>query len=285
MKIVDTASSKKIRNFVGKLFWNLPPFILRPIISIRFKKRFINIVKLEHRNQIFRLSEPKNLSLGKPSIYFHHALRATRYFEGIEVRIRKLLEEYCVDQISDLQPGLFVDVGSNVGEFSMGIAGRFPGSSFIRFEPSAEECAASMLNMMGEDDLLISKALWKEPAVLDFYQRNQSGDSSIFSPDSQKNRITIEVSTLDIECNGVVTQVIQLLKLEAEGAEPEILLGGEKTIRKCRYVSADLGPERGTTKESTFQSADKILRGYGFELVGRNPASRECYLYKNMEIE
>ena len=284
MRISEVTFSKVIRNYVGKLFWNLPPFILRPIISVRFKNRFINNVKLEYQDKTYKITETQNLSLGINTIYVHQALRITRYFEGIENRIDKLLKEYCIDQISDLKAGVFIDVGSNVGEFSRGISARHPGSSFIRFEPSAGECKASKLNMMGVDDLLISKALWKEPAVLNFYQRNQSGDSSIFSPDNLKNRITIEATTLDAECNYLSGKPIELLKLEAEGAEPEILLGGERTVKQCRYVVADLGPERGASKESTFHWADEILQSYGFELIGRNPASRECYLYRNKGI-
>jgi FkbM family methyltransferase len=217
-------------------------------------------------------------------IYFYHPLRTTRYFDGIENRLEKLLEEYCINQIPDLHSGVFVDVGSNVGEFSLGIFKRYPTSKFIRFEPSYEENLASKKNLSVATDTLIPKALWSEQTELTFYRRNEHGDSSLFTPDNEHNSVRIQTTTLDDEIGKIHPGEIELLKLEAEGAEPEILLGGEKTIKRCRYVSADLGPERGILQESTFDEAAGILKSYGFSLIGKNRGARQCYLFKNSNL-
>ena len=54
--------------------------------------------------------------------------------------------------------------------------------------------------------------------------------------------------------------IIKLLKLEAEGAEPEILLGGLDKIHLIDYICADVGPERGLSYETTLVSS--VIRGF-----------------------
>jgi hypothetical protein len=78
--------------------------------------------------------------------------------------------------------------------------------------------------------------------------------------------------------------MIALLKLEAEGAEPEILKGGLDTLQRTFFVVADLGPERGLKGERTFEASSEILKNHGFRLHGRNPGNRECFLFVNQQM-
>ena len=284
MTVEDFPARLWIRRVLRKIFWNAPPIMIPILIQLRFRKKFINRVKLARTGALLKLTEFRDSGEVKDCIHFYHPLRTTRYFDGITHRIEKLLEEYCVNQIHDLNSGVFVDIGSNIGEFSLGISRKYPDSKFIRFEPSYEENLASTVNMSNCADILIPKALWSKKAELKFYRRNEHGDSSLFSPDNEDNWIKIQTTTLDNEIGESFSREIELLKLEAEGAEPEILLGGAKTLKKCRYVTADLGPERGVLKESTFEAATKILVSYGFSLIGKNMGERMCYLYKNSKL-
>jgi FkbM family methyltransferase len=279
------AAVERMRSKVRDLFWSAPTSLIPLLIQLRFRRKFKNKVKLEHTGALLKLTEFEQSGEVKATIFFYHPLRATRYFDGIEHRIERLLEEYCVNQIDDLHSGVFIDVGSNVGEFSLGISARYPTSKFIRFEPSYEENIASEKNLSEFEDTLIPKALWNEKTELTFYRRNEHGDSSLFTPDNEENAIKIQTTTLDDEVEKIYQGEIQLLKLEAEGAEPEILLGGEKTLKRCRYVAADLGPERGVLQESTFDAATEILAKYGFSLIGKNQGGRKCYLFKNNNLE
>ena len=209
----------------------------------------------------------------------------TRYAMGVQERIDKLLREYCVDQITDLTEGVYLDIGSNIGEFSMGISSKFPGARFIRFEPSESECLASKRNLQDCKDTLFQVLLWKEESELDFYPGNETGDSSIFPTGNMKKLVRIQTKTLDSVMGQIPINVIELLKLEAEGAEPEILLGGRETLEKTRYVVADLGPERGINLEETFDASNLILKQYGFELIGRYELGRKCHLFRNKRFK
>ena len=272
---------KQLRGNAKKAFWGAPLSILPFLLQLRFGRKFKNQVRLTFSEDLLKLAEYNSSGKAKESIYFYHRFRTTRYFDGISNRIEKLLDEYCVNQIPDLHSGVYVDVGSNIGEFSLGIFKRFPNSKFIRFEPSFEENLASKKNLTHATDILIPKALWSEQTELTFYRRNEHGDSSLFTPGGEHNAIKVQTTTLDEEMGKIHPGEIELLKLEAEGAEPEILRGGEKTIKRCRYVTADLGPERGILQESTFDEAAEILKSYGFSLIGKNHGARQCYLFKN----
>ena len=52
---------------------------------------------------------------------------------------------------------------------------------------------------------------------------------------------------------------IKLLKLEAEGYEPEILLGANKILDKIEYIAIDGGYERGKNSEETLSSQLNFL--------------------------
>ena len=71
-----------------------------------------------------------------------------------------------------------------------------------------------------------------------------------------------------------------MLKLEAEGAEPEILEGIGDKLRLIEYISADLGFERGANCESTLVPVTNMLLRNNFSLVEVG-YSRVVALFKN----
>jgi hypothetical protein len=72
---------------------------------------------------------------------------------------------------------------------------------------------------------------------------------------------------------------IRLVKLEAEGAEPEILDGMDETLKRVEFVAADMGPERGLEKANTVIDVSDRLFEKNFRLIAFN-ASRCTGLYK-----
>ena len=75
-------------------------------------------------------------------------------------------------------------------------------------------------------------------------------------------------------------QKIKLLKLEAEVAEPEILIGCGDKLKNIQYTSADLGFERGFKQESSLQDVTNILIEKGFEMISIMSPRLVC-LFKN----
>jgi hypothetical protein len=57
-----------------------------------------------------------------------------------------------------------------------------------------------------------------------------------------------------------------LLKIEAEGYEPEILKGAGKMLERCEYIAVDGGYERGVKCEQTFTTITNYLLKNNFEM-------------------
>ena len=122
-------------------------------------------------------------------------------------------------------------------------------------------------------------ALWKEAGEFEFFVSSQGADSSLIEPVSFDERIKVPVAKLE----GYVNSKIKMLKLEAEGAEPEILEGLGEKLKFIEYISADLGYERGVACESTLVPVTNYLLERGFELVDVSH-ERIGALYKNKAL-
>ena len=85
-----------------------------------------------------------------------------------------------------------------------------------------------------------------------FYYDPEFGDSSLIANGKYKSSYDIEVQMLDKYLIDMkLPDKIKLLKLEAEGFEPEILRGAKSILGKVEYIAVDVGFERGTEQEST----------------------------------
>lgn len=264
------------------MFWKLPRLIVLEFLKYRFNGKFVRPVRIERHGKLIKLMEVTPLGAGKVSeIYFFHPTRISRYFIGINERIEKLGREYCLDQIKKIPDGLIVDIGSNIGEFTLCFNSIYPNREFLRFEPSHSENVAAEANLIGINQRLVPKPLWSHVSEVEFFNSNDTGDSSIFKPHESVRPIKIQSTTLDKELTELGISQIALIKLEAEGAEPEILLGATETLKVTKFITADLGPERGIAQERTFTEVYAILKENGYDLIGKNPGERECYLFKN----
>ena len=96
--------------------------------------------------------------------------------------------------------------------------------------------------------------------------------------------ITVPTLRLDDLFDRYGLDQIKLFKLEAEGAEPEILLGATRALPNIEFISADLGPERGLTQESTVIPVCNHLFKLGFELVSLYQ-KRQVFLFRNTRVK
>ena len=76
---------------------------------------------------------------------------------------------------------------------------------------------------------------------------------------------------------------IKLLKVEGEGAEPEIIEGLGIQLESVQYISADLSDERGLTLEYTVTQVTNFLLSNNFEMLDFSP-DRFIFLFRNKKI-
>ena len=90
--------------------------------------------------------------------------------------------------------------------------------------------------------------------------------SSLIEVKDYEQKIKIDTTTLD-EIIEPLNKNVKLIKIEGEGAEPEILEGLNKHLRKVEYITVDAGFERGANEESTLVPCINYLTKNGFKLI------------------
>lgn len=171
--------------------------------------------------------------------------------------------QYGLEKISDVRGGTFVDCGANVGEF--GLWARSRGMRYFAFEPEETEARCCDLNNYGGERKTSRTALWNANATLEFHMKPDTADSSLISwgGDSQVRKVRAE--RLDAVLSAAdLAGGPNVLKVEAEGAEPEVLAGASGVLRCFDYVAVDCGPERGPERRHTFVETSGLLIDAGF---------------------
>mgnify|MGYP001214779629 CR=1 FL=1 len=197
---------------------------------------------------------------GKP-VYFFHKKRAIIYKKGIVSRTSLLARDYFLSRVDFSDGDVVIDCGANIGELYFWFVFNGLSIRYIAFEPSPLEFSALRLNCPDAESHNV--ALWNRNETLNFYLASEDADSSIIEPARHQGAIGVEARRLD----DYVTGPVRLLKLEAEGAEPEILEGIGEKLPLIHYIAADLGFERGVERESTLAPVTNMLLRRNFSLV------------------
>ena len=202
--------------------------------------------------------------------------RIRRYGEGIKSRCERLLFSYCLEDLNIPDNSIIIDIGANVGEVSYALTKKNSTVRIIAIEPDPQEFKDLVRNVNYSSNIVLNEAIADYTGEINLYLNNDSGDSSVFFTAGAKAKVSSTCTTLDnIYTKYVPDENIFLIKCEAEGFEPEVLLGGYLMLSKTRYISCDAGPER--MGESTLENVNKILVGLNFQLI-RSRQNRHLYL-------
>lgn len=195
-------------------------------------------------------------------LYFAAKTRSKLYRRGIDHRLWVIARDYMLDEIPLEDGDTVIDCGANIGEFGLAIARKGTRIRYVGFEPGPSEFACLKRNIPEGD--LRQTALWYEKAELTFYLDPTRADSSLIDTGRSDSQVTVPCVRLD---EVLPRQPIKLLKIEAEGAEPEALAGSEKLLDQCSYIVVDAGPERGSDNQETTAEVVNFLVRRGFDLV------------------
>lgn len=264
-------------------------FIILNVLPNSFACNLNNLRQIiKKRNVYFNYDRNKKLFFAKDKkykIYFNEKLRGINtYSYGINNRATSLARAYSLDKIKFFSNDLFIDCGANYGDLYVWTIINNLKIKYISFEPSPEEHACITLNC--KNQINNNLALSNKNGYVNFFIKSDTGDSSIIEPASgYKKIIKVNTITLDkyVEKNNL--KKIKLFKLEAEGFEPEILNGAEKTIKQIEYIAVDGGPERGKNKETTIEYVSEFLLKRNFSVIAKNKNNYFIkFLFKNSKI-
>lgn len=226
----------------------------------------------DHDSRLWFAFEPSSSQLTSPHYFADSSRGLGMYFRGLAQRGRWIYESYCLNHpgfdatLRQTEKPLVIEVGPNGSDLSLGLTLQNPNCQVIAFEPAPQSCRATQLNLK-VDGACHQVALGDHEQRVTFFVSEKDGDSSIFKPaGGYENEISVEMKTLDSFEIGFEREIL-LLKLEAEGNEPQIIKGGVDTFSRTRFVALDGGPEAGRVPEQTFEDSLTLLTNLGFQLV------------------
>ena len=208
----------------------------------------------------------------------NHRLRGwIHYGNGFHKRKNQLSSEYLIKDLEFKDDDIIMDVGANNGDFYLCFDEKI---KYYAYEPSPVVFSDLEYNIKNQNlyNLGVSNS---EDSYVEFYLKDEFGDSSILPINNYTKKITIKITTLDKEIEKI-QQKIKLIKLEAEGFEPEILQGLKKYLNYVEYITIDCGFERGIKHESTIAKCSNYLIKNNFEMIdfGKH---RLVTLFNNLE--
>jgi FkbM family methyltransferase len=199
------------------------------------------------------------------------------YTGGFRARAEYVANTYALNLIDFKSGDLVVDCGANMGDLEYYLRKHAPGVVYMGYEPNPHDfiCLENNVGALNCRNI----GLWNLDGFIPFYVNDAHASSSFIEPPEFTEIIEIPASTLSAE---FPVEKIKLLKLEAEGAEPEVLQGAHPILNNIDYISADVGPERGVQEEETRDFVVDFLTSSGFELINESRGHRKIVLFKRI---
>jgi FkbM family methyltransferase len=175
-----------------------------------------------------------------------------------------LLTKWLSDYLNAAQPGLFVDVGANLGWHALHAARHDATEMVVAFEPDPFNAQLLERNRSLND---ITNIVIKASAVgaesgqarLHCYKNSNLGRHSIVTDYGYKSQI-VPLVTLDqalVEL-GLDRRAVTALKIDVEGYEPAVIAGASQTLERTNCVIVEYSPE--LSRASGLSSENMVAR-------------------------
>ena len=195
-----------------------------------------------------------------------------RYYRGgFENRLDAVCRRYGLNDLLPHSPNEWViDVGAYMGEFSIQMLRLGFNVLAVEPDPEAARCLQENLRRHGPHEMewkIDTRVCNDRRGRVAFHLEPHAADSSIFPSVSRPSRpVTLVAERLDdIVEDRIGNCPIRGLKLDAEGAEPEVLAGARRLLERIPRISIDAGYER--QGESTVNECRRILRDAGYRIL------------------
>lgn len=169
----------------------------------------------------------------------------------------------------------FIDVGANVGSYTLMVANKYKsrGVRVIAIEAHPENYRALCRNIQANNFRniqTINKAVSDHKGMVTLYERSHDGnraDSELYSLYDtflgQYNIIHPQGKPLQLECdtldNMLANQRVDVIKIDIEGAEVLALKGAESTLKNLRKIIVEVHGEN-------YKMVRSLLETYDFKL-------------------
>jgi FkbM family methyltransferase len=219
---------------------------------------------------------------GQEKLYIAHSMRNLRYKRGIKGSRDRLAGIYHLDQVTYQAGDVFIDCGAHVGELGMWV--RDNDVEYHGFEPDDDAANACDQNLFGGEKNINRCCLWHQDTTVKLHKKTNTADSSVLEIKSFTEACEVPAIRLDSYCKDKGITRVRLFKLEAEGAEPEVLQGATEMLGFTDYVTVDCGYERGLKQEHTVVEVANMLCDRGFRLAAARMTKRATFLFASERV-
>jgi FkbM family methyltransferase len=192
----------------------------------------------------------------------------------IPIVFETLLEDYRFRDLKVTTNKLyFIDIGAQIGSFSLLVANIYKQSNVFSFEPMPEnyECILRNIKLNGLSNICpyqLAVGAEKKKAIL-YFRKNTSGGHSIFPEVSQYLSITKEVPIEIISLEDIFSMnnipFCNFLKIDCEGTEYDILLNTPKRIlNKIEHIVLEYHEKLGNGNKYEIKD---LLVSTGFKVI------------------
>jgi len=215
---------------------------------------------IKHFFRGFKLSEDF-VYFNRKKIFYDSKYGLAGY-QRINCSHRKFIKD--IADINDAN--VIIDVGANVGFFSMLCRELFPKAKIYSFEPVPKTFSCIEKNF--KDD--------KNTEVFNLAVSDHSGSgkmtfsekNSAVSTLREDGNVDVEIITLDYFLKDKKLDKVDILKIDTEGFENFVLKGAENTLKKVKYIIMEVTIENN--KNYTISSLFKLLssENFDFQILG-----------------
>jgi FkbM family methyltransferase len=175
-------------------------------------------------------------------------------------------------------PKIIFDVGAHTGETMREYRAMFPDATIFSFEPfpnsfrqlHAEACRHAHVHA-------VNLALSDRAGEAEFSANVGCATNSLLPVDAAaerawsrlvvaKDKIRVQTDTLDAFCERQAVKSIDILKVDVQGAEPLVLRGAEKMLRRraVKLIYAEILAAPCYTGQAELHEFLALAHGYGF---------------------
>ena len=197
------------------------------------------------------------------------------YFFGTYFLEEDVLAQWCQQAKT---ASVVLDVGANAGIFSFAAAASNPLAKIHAFEPTPEIAAhfrrTIALNQLSDRVVFHQVAVARAcgTAQLNFFNgefQDNEGMNFITAESKSATSVAVPVVSLDDFCLEHGLSVIDLVKIDVQGNEPEVLAGAEGLLRRksIKAIFLELNWDHADLAHCPASKAVRILEQAGYEFA------------------
>ncbi len=181
-------------------------------------------------------------------------------------------------KLAGVEPKTVVDVGANIGQFTVAASKLFNDAVVLPIEPDPRVVNRLRKNVgVSVAENIRTIAVGNIVGFAKFHVNRDSQVSSLLQLGEERiesfpgskvvEEIMVPVSTLDVLFDGVILAEPILLKIDVQGFEDRVIAGASLFLKRVRWILIEVSFSNLYKGELDFEKIYNMLRAYGFRFV------------------